>query len=80
MTEMTKFTGDHILDVCIIGMELQERLQEYFELNGDVPCIQVASALCHLVADFCGGDDILASDVLLHVTGNVLKMEVDQRH
>jgi hypothetical protein len=74
---MTEFTGDPIKDIGIIGMELQDRLQEYFELHGDEPSIQVAGALCYMVADICAGDDILTSDLLLHIFETTAKEETD---
>ena len=75
---MTTLSGDRYDDIGTIGMELQDRLQEYFEMHGEEPSIQVAGALCHMVADICAGDDISTSKLLLHIAETVAKEEAEK--
>jgi len=75
---MTKLSGDRYDDIGTIGMELQDRLKEYFELHGMEPSIQVAGALCHMVADICAGDDMSTSKLMLHIAEAVANSEAEK--
>ena len=75
-TGAATLSGDRYDDIGTIGMDLQDRLQEYLALHGEDTGLPLAGALCHMVADICsnGGS---ASKVLLHVAETVANDEAE---
>jgi len=70
-------SGDRYDDIGIIGMELQDRIQAYLELHGEETGSQIAGAICHMVADICGGGEP-ASKLLLQIAETVANGEAEQ--